>query len=288
MTGHGRGTHEQSGRRATVELRSVNHRFFDLKVRAPFTDPGFDAELERALRKRVQRGALSVLVRQEGTSDGEGLRVDVEAARRVAAALDEVRVALGRTDHVPLELVLAQPGVITTADANAADGRWELFAPAVEAALRELDVMRAREGATLAKDLGERLTKLEALAEEIATRSAGAPAETAKRLGERVQKLLAQVGGTLDKDRLEVELALLADRQDVTEELVRLKSHVAQARALLAGGEPVGRKLDFLVQELGREVNTIGSKSQLAELARLVVEAKAELERIREQIQNVE
>jgi uncharacterized protein (TIGR00255 family) len=285
MTGHGRGVAEVAGRRVTVELRAVNHRFFEVKLRAA-VDPRVEEALGAALRRRLERGSLSVAVRDEPTGGrAGGYRVDVELARSVHAALDEARRAIGSNDPVPLALVLAQPGVVAAQD-SAVDPEASLAAllPALDAALDELVAMRRREGAALAADLGARLARLEGLAAEIRGLAVDAPGELRRRLDERIAKL----GVNLDEQRLAVEVALLADRVDVTEELVRLGAHLAAARAHLVEDAPVGRRLDFLVQELGREINTIGSKSQLVDISRRVVEAKAELERIREQVQNIE
>ncbi len=283
MTGHGRGLAEVAGRRVTVEIRAVNHRFFELKLRATL-DPRVEDAVGQALRRRVERGSLAVLVREEGSGGRAPFRVDLDAARTVHAALDELRRAVGSIEAVPLALVLAQPGVVAGDSGADPDATLAALAPALDAALDELVAMRRREGEALARDLAARLGRLETLAAEIRGITADAPAELRRRLDERIAKL----GATLDEQRLAAEVALLADRADVTEEVVRLGAHLAAARAHLAEDVAVGRRLDFLVQELGREINTIGSKSQLVEISRRVVEAKAELEKIREQVQNVE
>jgi len=290
MTGHGRGIGEAAGHRVTVEIRAVNHRFFDLKLRTGPLDPRVEDAVGQGIRKRAERGAFTVTLRDEVAGQRGGpLRVDIEAARAVHAALEELRRALGYDQPVPLALVLEQPGIVAQVDTAAeAESILAALAPALEAALDELVAMRRREGAVLARDLGARLERLAALAIEIEALAAGAPAALAEKLRERVDKLLASAGVALDEARLAVEIAALADRTDVTEELVRLRAHLAALRGHLAEDVPVGRRLDFLVQEVGREVNTIGSKSQSSEIARRVVEAKAELEKIREQVQNVE
>jgi uncharacterized protein (TIGR00255 family) len=283
MTGHGRGIGEAAGRRLTVEVRAVNHRFLEVKIRPP-VDPRVEEAIGQALRRRAERGSFAVAVRDEAAAGRGGLRVDVDAGRAAHAALDELRRALGIVEPVALALVAGQPGVIAAAEGAAPDEALHALAPALDAALDELVAMRRREGDALARDLGARLGRLAALAAEVRDLAAAAPAELRRRLDERIGRL----GVALDPERLAAEVALLADRADVTEELVRLEAHVAAARAHLAEDAPVGRRLDFLVQELGREINTIGSKSQHIEISRRVVEAKAELEKIREQVQNVE
>ena len=282
-----------NGRRATVEIRAVNHRFFDLKLRAPWFDAVVEDLVTQAVRKRVQRGSFTVTLREEGSVTSAAVRVDVHTAQNVARALDELRTTLGMTDPIPLTLVAAQPGVIQVGESgDQSEQRWNGLQPAVEGAIDQLISMREREGAALSRDLLDRLTKLDGFASEVEKLAASAPEEWRRKLTERLGKLAAaahtQPGSGIDEARLYVEVAIMADRLDVTEEIVRLRSHLSQARALLAQDEAVGRRLDFLVQELGREVNTIGSKSQSAEIARRVVEAKAELEKIREQVQNVE
>jgi len=289
MTGHGRGIGEAAGRRVTVEIRAVNHRFFDLKFKTSALDPRVEDAVGQAIRKRAERGAFAVNLRDEVGGRGGPVRVDVEVARSVHAGLDELRRALGYLEPVPLALVLAQPGVLATAD-SAADAEAVLaaLAPAIDAALDSLVAMRRREGRALAEDLLGRLDRLAVLAEEVAALAADAPQSLADKLKERIARLLGVAGLQIDEARLATEIVVFADRTDVTEELVRLSAHLAAMRGHIGEDVPVGRRLDFLVQELGREINTIGSKSQSSEIARRIVEAKAELEKIREQVQNVE
>ncbi len=289
MTGHGRGVHEMAGRRATVEVRSVNHRFFDLKLRAAWSDPRIEERVAQALRGRAERGSFSVTIRDESGGAASPVRIDLTLAKATAQALEEMRRAINSSDHVPLALVATQPGVMQIGEpVSEPDAVFAGLAPALSAALDELVAMRKREGETLAADLGARFTRLETLAAEVEGLSRTAPEEYRRRLMDRVGKLLTGSNVAVDEARLAQEVAIMADRIDVTEELVRLRSHLGQMRALLAEDTPVGRRLDFLSQELAREVNTIGSKSQSAEIASRVVAAKAEVEKIREQVQNVE
>jgi uncharacterized protein (TIGR00255 family) len=284
MTGYGRGVVERGEARATVEVRAVNHRFLDLKVR------GAQGELEDEISARV-RGALSrgsILVSVNLVRPG-GLgstRIDDAAAERAHRALSELaaRLALPGPD---LALVLAQPGVLTTAEPVEDDGSAAGAVRAgLDAALAQLATMRAAEGAALATELTSRLDELTATRTQIAVLAAAVPPQLARRLLERVKRLSDEAG--VDPGRLAQEVALLADRADITEELVRLASHLDQARALIAGDGAVGRRLDFLVQEIGRELNTIGAKSTTAEITTAIVGAKAALEKVREQVQNVE
>jgi uncharacterized protein (TIGR00255 family) len=283
MTGHGRG----QARGVTVELRAVNHRFLDLKVRATGLDPRVEDAIGAAIRKRVERGAFSVMLREEDGAGRAGVVADLEVARSVHAALEEIRIALGYPDPVPFKLVAARPEVLHVAEPTAdLDERVAAVTAAIDAALDELVAMRRREGAALAADLDARLVRLQTLGQEIGELARAAPAELSRKIHDRLEKLLGDT--KLDPSRLAAEVALLADRSDVTEELVRLGIHVAELRTLLTKDAPVGRRMDFLVQEVGREINTIGSKAGLAEITSRVVDAKAELEKIREQVQNVE
>ena len=261
MTGHGRGSAEGDGRSVTVEVRAVNHRFLDVKLRANL-DPDTERRASEIIRRRLERGALTVSLREEGPA-ARAVRVDLGFALNVHAALVELGQKIGHQG--PIE-----------GDA--------LFLAALDAALAALVDMRRAEGEILARDLQARLDRLEALAGEITQFADVAPSLYSQRLRERLERLAAD----LPPERVAAEAAALADRIDVTEELVRLRAHVAQARGLIASDGSVGRKLDFLVQEMGREVNTVGSKSQSLDISRRVVEAKAELERVREQVQNVE
>ncbi|HWO19003.1 MAG TPA: YicC/YloC family endoribonuclease [Kofleriaceae bacterium] len=295
MTGYGRGVAQADGRRATVEVRAVNHRFLDLKLRGAALSPALEEQITARVRAAVERGALAVSIHVAAAqsaaspSDGGGggelaSRIDPEAAQRAHAALAALAARLG-TGAPDLALVLAQPGVVISAEPAGAEPEPQVLA-ALDAALAQLHGMRTTEGHALAVELRARLDELTALRAQIAALAAAVPEKLSKRLAERVRRLLDDA--ELDPGRLAQEVALLADRADITEELVRLVSHVEQARALLAAPGAVGRRLDFLVQEIGRELNTIGSKSTSAEISSLVVDAKAVLEKVREQVQNVE
>jgi uncharacterized protein (TIGR00255 family) len=289
MTGYGRGAAARDGVRVEVELRAVNHRFLDLKLRAGGVDAAVEERIGTMIRQRLGRGAVTATVRAGRGAGASGITVDLELGKRVYAELESLVRALGGHGGVPLELVCAQPGVLCPAEPTASD---ELLAAcageAVAAALDQLVAMREAEGAALARDAAGRIDRLAELVDVLQSLAANAPADAARRLEERIDRLLQASRVAVDETRLAQEVAFLADRLDVTEEIVRAHSHLAQLRDHLDAAEPVGRKLDFLVQELGREINTIASKSQSAEIAAAVVEAKAELEKLREQVQNVE
>jgi uncharacterized protein (TIGR00255 family) len=288
MTGYGRGVVERGDARATVEVRAVNHRFLDIKLRGGQVSAAIEDAITSRVRGALERGAVTIAVNLARGGIPGGLRIDGDAASRAHRALADLaaRLAIPGPD---LALVLAQPGVVA-ADDGLDDGAHGSAAAAavaaLEAALVQLDEMRAAEGAALATELRARVDELVATRLQLAVLAALVPQQVAHRLLDRVKRLSGEVG--VDEARIAQEIALLADRADVTEELVRLASHLDQARALIDGPGAVGRRLDFLIQEIGRELNTIGSKSTTAELTTAIVGAKATLEKLREQVQNVE
>lgn len=287
MTGYGRGTCEVAGRRLVVEARSVNHRFLEIKLRLPWSDAGVEAQVTQAVRARLGRGAVTVGVRDEGGGAAQAVRADVGLARQYARALEQIRDAAGLNEPLSLEVLAAQPGIITVGEGvSDPDVLWRALQPGLDAALTALVAARVREGAALRDDLRARLATLETMARELAELTREQPEAYRKRLRERLERALKP--GDVDAQRLAQEVAILADKADVSEELTRLSAHLAECNRLCDDGEAAGRRLDFLAQELHREVNTIGAKSQSAAVAARIVDAKAELERLREQIQNVE
>ncbi len=274
-----------------VEMRSVNHRYLDLKVRGASIRPAIEDRITKLIKEHVKRGSVVLTVRLKSATSVTTVRVDVAAARRVLGELRQLD-ELGIEDDIGIGLLCQQPGVLVHSEADDDDDDEELGACAEEAAMQCIEAliaMREAEGLALRRDIEARLDRLVELAHRIREMTAKAPDDAQKRLNERIARLLKNVGVDVDPDRIAHEVAILADRLDVTEELVRVGSHVEQAKQMLATGDKaVGRRLDFLVQELGREFNTVTSKSQSADVAGLVVEGKAELEKIREQVQNVE
>ena len=295
MTGFGRGAARTDGpdgsAEATVEVRSVNGRGADVTVRLPRALAAREAEVAGIVRERLGRGTATVAVSVEQTAAAGALRVDAAAARAVAETLRALRTAAGLTaDEAPITLdALVRPpeGLprpLAAAPADEADA-WPLVAAALADALGAFDAMRAAEGAALEADLRARLATLDGLADAVEARAPLRVDEARARLRDRLAEMLADT--RLDPSRLETEIALLADRLDVSEEVVRLRSHLAQARTALDAPEAAGRRLGFLVQEILREVNTIGSKASDAEVAHLAVSMKEAVEQIREQAANV-
>lgn len=290
MTGFGRGIAETGVRRLAVEIRSLNGRGSEVKVRGRDLDvpAAVETEIVRTVRAQVVRGTVTVTIREESVQAPEAL-IDLVVIRQTHAVLETLRRELALTQPVDLSTVAAFLAGPAARHVRGDEMTWEGVRPAVEQAVQEMQAMRAREGAALATDLRQRLDRLRALAANIAETAAGLPTRAARKLEERLATV-AQSGAALDPARLAQEVALLAEKLDVSEELVRLRSHLHHLGELFSGAAPeaAGRKIDFLVQEVGREINTIGSKVQDAPIAALVVEGKAELEKLREQAQNIE
>ena len=294
MTGYGRGQSEGGGCRVTVEIRSVNHRFLDLKLRGAALEPAHEEQLRQLLGKTLTRGAVSVSIRVDRSGAQSEMKIDEAAARRVHSQLQQLSDIFGMNREIPLSMICNQPGVLVAASADAEADKEsaavlaEQLLAASKGAVEELAAMRLTEGKILGRDLDSRLTNLNELAAQLQEHAKDTPETAQARLHDRLERLLKHSKVEVDAARLAQEVAIVADKLDITEELVRLSAHLEQIRELVAQSEPVGRKLDFLVQELGREFNTITSKSQSAKVAHLVVEAKAEMEKIREQVQNIE
>ena len=287
MTGFGRGTAHVGTTEATVEVRSVNGRFAEVTLRSPRSLNAHEATLVAHVKGAIDRGNATVHVTLGHAEDASStLRVDVPAARAAAALLRDLRETVGMEAPVTLADLLRYE-VFTTAEATEEDDTDALAAvqAALTDALERLETMRRDEGRALADDLRQRADAIEANLEAVANRAPIRVDEARTRLAERLSELLAD--DRLDRTRLETELALMADKLDVTEECVRLRSHLTLFRAALDADEPVGRRLNFLSQEFNREINTIGSKANDAEIASLAVSMKEELEKIREQVQNV-
>jgi uncharacterized protein (TIGR00255 family) len=288
MTGFGAGSGQAGGEAVSVELRAVNGKFCEVKARLPRELSSLEPELVKAIKARISRGVVDVFVRRDGTgARGAAPRADLALAAAYAKALRELKDSLGLAGEPTVQDLASMDGVISLGESTPdPEGAASALQQALSRAIDALDQMRRREGEALAKDLSGRLDTIEKGAREV---SRLAPLQI-QAVRDRLEARIAELnrGVALDPARLAQEVALFADRTDVAEELTRLASHLAQARGLIASQTPAGRKLEFLVQELNREINTIGSKSQHAGIAAAVVDLKAELERIREQVQNVE
>lgn len=289
MTGCGEAVVMDGANACRVEMRSVNNRFFKLSLRAREGFGGFEGRIEELIRRRIRRGAVQMNLDVSGPAAPAARRLD---RGQLETYLDDVADFCATHDlPVPrsVDALLTLPGVLVDAppDAAAVEEAWPLVARAVAEAVDRLDAMRRTEGASLAAAMRGLLREITALVGTIRTRVPGVLADHRARLVDRVAKLLEQHGTALTEADIAHEVALIADRSDIAEELVRLESHVAQFDRLLGEDSP-GRSLDFLSQELAREANTIASKSLDVETAHAVVELKTRIERLREQVQNVE
>jgi uncharacterized protein (TIGR00255 family) len=287
MTGFGLGEVPLESGRLGLEIRGVNHRFLDVRVRVPRELGDLAGFVEQIAREKLTRGRYEVAMRVEGMAIGAPV-IDRDRARAAYRALCELRDELAPGSEVPLSLLGAIPELFVSSVDREIDRVRDAARAAFDAAVSSLDAMRAREGAALREDLVKRLETIRRRARDVERRSPDVLDAHRKRLRDRAERLRAAVEVDVDAARLEQEIAMFAERCDICEELTRLESHCAQFAALLASEEPVGRRLDFLLQEMAREANTVGAKSPDAQIAHAVVEVKAEIERMREQVQNVE
>lgn len=288
MTGYGRASMERDGRQLTIELKSVNHRFLDISFRMPRSFSFLEDDMRRQIGASLARGHVDVFVTYRNLrSDAKTVIADTALALAYQAALQSLHGALdAAADDRTLMNYARLPDVLVITEAEEdQDALRALVNDCMQASIGEICAMRAREGESLAADLARRLSSLETIAETIHQRYPDTIRAYEARLRERIGELIAS---SVDEQRLLTEVAIMADRSAVSEELVRLKSHIAQMRETLCFKESVGRKLDFIVQELNREVNTVSSKSQDIPITQAVVAAKAEIEKMREQVQNVE
>ena len=287
MTGFGLGEAPVGGGKLAIEIRGVNHRFLDVRVRVPRELGDLASFVEQVARERLSRGRYEVAVRVEGTALGAPV-LDRERARAAFRALTELRDELAPGSDVPLSLLGSIPDLFVSSVERELDRVREATRKAFEAAAKALDAMRAHEGKALGDDLVKRLDHVRTLAGEVSKRAPDVVEAHRKRLKERADRLRAATEVDVDAARLEQEIAMFAERSDICEELTRLESHCSQFSALLSSDESIGRRLDFLLQEMAREANTVGAKSPDAAIAHAIVEVKAEIERMREQVQNVE
>ena len=288
----GRGAAAAAGRlaRVEVELSSVNRKQLDVDLGLPRFLASFESRLQARLQARLTRGRITGEIRVTWAEAAQvsGVRIDLGLARTNVAALRAAAGKLGLPDDLKASTLVELPGVVAFEHGEKdVAALWPAVERALEAALAKLQAMRRKEGAALGRDLRARLQGLEKLAAAIGVR---APAVAATHRAHLLKRIGEALPGTdlAGDERVLKEIALFADKADVTEELVRLGSHLAQAAALLKAGGVVGRTLDFLVQEMGREINTVGSKANDGDIARRVIAFKTELERIREQVQNIE
>ncbi len=288
MTGFGKASVELDGSTVSIELSSVNHRFLDASVRMPREWLALEPSVREALKARVERGKLNVSInRKRGATSMRTLRLDQEVAGQYVAASKEIGHLLGTTEPLKLNTLAQLPDVFSYADVDEdLEAVKTALLPLLDEAVERLDAMRLLEGKALAAEVANRvgllresLSRVEALLPELNTQHE-----------ERLRTRIAELNETADiaEERLAIEVALMAEKGDVMEETVRLTTHLDHVVEVLSSGEPAGRKLNFLSQEIQREINTLGSKVRDSAVSREVLEMKSDLEKIREQIQNIE
>lgn len=288
MTGFGSAAHEIGGRSCTVELKSVNHRFFDPAFRMPRHLSFVEEPLRALISGKLSRGHVDVFLQYvNARNDAKSVQVDLPLLAAYRDAIKKVADATGLPDDFSVSRAARLPDVLTLVEEpDDKEAVKELILCAAEKAVALLLAMRAAEGEKLRADLTMRVGRLEEIAGGIALRAGVVVDEYREKLKKRIETLLGEV--QLDEARLAQEVAYYADRASIEEELVRLKSHAGQFLSALEASEPSGRRLDFIVQEMNREINTIGSKAADSAIQTAVLNAKAELEKIREQVQNIE
>ena len=288
MTGFGQAEIDLAGRVLTAEARSVNHRYLELSLRLPRGLQALESRLRTHVQDKVRRGKLNLNLGWKGEAEGGEIVWNADLADRYVTLLQEIRARFDFRDPVTLGHLLGHPEILQWKEPDLdAEGSWEAVRRVVDEALTDLTAMREREGEALARDLLGRLENLRGNLAAVQTRAPERAREAKERLHTRVTELL-EGEAKADPDRILIEAALQADRMDCTEECVRLASHFDQFRDLLTGDEAPGRKLNFLLQEMNREANTIGSKGNDLTVAREVIAIKEEIEILREQVQNIE
>ncbi|MEG2988358.1 MAG: YicC/YloC family endoribonuclease [Oscillospiraceae bacterium] len=288
MTGYGRGEEKRNDRTIVVEVRAVNNRYLDCTVKLPRAYIFAEDAIKARVQKEISRGKVDVFVTVvEGAAEGATVTVNQPVAEGYLAALRSLRDTYSLTDDISVSLLAGFPEVLMVEKAKGdTDEIAADLCAVLDLALADFNTMRAREGEKLAEDLLSRAKTIETLTAYVEERSPQTVSEYRTRLGNKMAEVLQN--SALSEDRILTEAAIYADKVAVDEETVRLRSHLSQLKELLAKGGATGRKLDFLIQEFNREANTIGSKCGDIEMTRHVVDIKAEIEKIREQVQNIE
>lgn len=289
MTGYGKGERSNNDFKIKAELKSVNHRYLDITVKLPRYLIYLEESIKKLVKERLGRGKVDVFINLDFESlSSLEVKVDIPLAMSFKQALSDLKEQLQLDDSIRLGNILSIPDVIRTEKRDLDEvSVWETLKGALESALDQISSMREAEGLQLKLDMLAKLNVIEGIVEEVRSRSPRVVEEYKKKLNDRVQSLLEDPS-VIDQDRLALEVAIYADKSSIDEELTRMNSHIGQFRAIVDEEGAVGRKLDFLIQEFNREVNTMGSKSSDSIIVNKVVELKSEIEKIREQVQNIE
>ncbi|NLM06285.1 MAG: YicC family protein [Tissierellia bacterium] len=289
MTGYGR-AERQEALYVKVEIKSVNQRFSDIYIRLPRHLNFLEDDIKKLIKDKISRGKLEVYISVEYIDKTiNNIKIDWEMAKNFKESLDKLREILEIEEPVKIEDILSLKDIVDVQkDDTGEEETAHLVLSVVDDAVEELLKMKTAEGKVLGKAIDQSLVNIESMLKEIEDLSKNAPLTYKEKLHSRIEDLLKDESVAIDEDKMIQEIAFISDKSDVTEEIVRLHSHIKQFNTILSKEDIVGRKLDFLVQEMNREINTIGSKSFCVEISKLVVEVKTEIEKIREQIQNLE
>lgn len=288
MTGFGRAEGDTTLGKIIVESRSVNHRYCDINIKLPKRLSSFDNRIKETIRSHISRGRIDLSLKLENLGEEKvHLTVDLDLAQQYYQALQDLREKLQLKDEISLALLAGTKDLITVKEEMGdSEPYWQEILPILRQSLKHMDDMKRLEGESLKRDLQPRLGDISQQLQTIKQQFPSRLQQTLNRLQERLRSLLE--GVEVDPSRFQQEIALITERTDITEEIVRAESHLTQFGALLEGEEPVGRRMDFLLQEIHREVNTVSAKANDAEISQRVVEIKSGLEKIREQVQNIE
>lgn len=289
MTGFGRGQFSDDLYSFKVEIKAVNHRYNDLSIKMPKHMNYLEEKIKKIIKKKINRGKVDVYINLEYVEESPiDIKVDINLAKSYKEALEMLSNELELDSDIRINNILSMSDIIKTEKKELDEDKiWLCLKDALEMAVKDIMVMKISEGEELKKDMVSHLDKIEELLIKIEERSPLVTIEYKEKLKERVANLLDK-DGEVDEDRINSEIVYFADKSNINEEIIRLKSHLKQFLSILKENDPVGRKLDFLIQEMNREINTIGSKASDMVISQNVVEVKSEIEQIREQVQNVE
>ena len=289
MTSFGRSSSEEGKKRFfTVEMKSVNSRYLDVNIRMPKSLISLEEEIRKMINNSLSRGKVDVFVNLKTYNEGNGVpKVDINLAQGYLQCLKEIEEKLGVKNDISVMQIARLPEVITVVEEeDKIEEIWQEIRPLIEESLNMMISMREAEGNKLKEDILSKITTVEELVSKVEEFADDIPKVFKVKLEERLKELLGNVD--IDENRVAMEVCMFADKSTVDEEIIRLRSHINQVRETLKLNEPVGRKLDFIVQEMNRETNTIGSKSSDIKMTNIVIDIKNILEKIREQVQNIE
>ncbi len=289
MTSFGRSSSEEGEKRVfTVEMKSVNSRYLDVNIRMPKTLISLEEEIRKMISNSLNRGKVDVFINLKNYNDGSGIpKVDINLAQGYLNCLKEIEAKLGVKNDISVMQIARFPEVVTIVEEkDKIEVVWQELKPLISDSLEMMTKMREVEGDKLKEDILSKISIIEQLVLKVEEFADTIPKAFKLKLEERVKELLGNID--IDENRIAMEVCMLADKATVDEEIIRLRSHISQVRETLNLKEPVGRKLDFIVQEMNRETNTIGSKSSDIQMTNIVIDIKNILEKIREQVQNIE